>query len=885
MEAPKKPEKKISYHQLFCQTCMLIPHYSISIEQSGEIFINHKCIKTNIKRNIKDLYNDLILEKKCKCYVCNTNCDNICIKCNSFICNKCFKEHYNYYLINEKRINEGLVHFFDNQFICTIHLQNFTYSCENCKINLCDKCLKYHKHINNLDFKTIKIKSKNFQIVEEKINNIIITDKKESFSNLLLLLKLFKNCFEENKSKNFYNRNIILNYKYINHIITFIDNDYQQNKNKSVLIEDTINPEDNNIDLFDSFYSNEFLNYYNDLIEEVQSGNMNSFYKLKEIKDFYESKKPKKKKKNFFYNSNLSFYKLSLKNLSERLKNNILFLQNSIKSINLNFMINKIHKMYFEIKLEIEVLKFDYNQLKKICLELDKKMNDNIKRKIFNLLTEKIFDKYFDNIHPIQKSEYLICLSIQQLKKEIKKIDSLDNIDGKKQNYKIELEEKLKKALLLLNDKTKSDIDNINNNKITFEENSNNILFINKTNDEKEILKVILLNIFFLLKKKMKDKYNNSIHNETQGINEIIKDEEKKNEEKGKLKRKDNKKKEKNENDKYNINNNGEILCQKKFSCIKNIKKFKNHFNIKNEMNIDNISLYNINEEENNLSKFNEEEFKEYLFKIKELYDVSNEIDFESAISFIFYNDKSSILSKKPSYENSENFRNYLNNCLHNLEKSYEMNNFIKVFFETINYNLNFIKRQINTIINYLEDYKEYYKINDIFRKEFIKEQEDPLVILRDEKTNLNEEESFILDNICGYFILENYIINLESIKKKIQSLSIEDQNKDVKIKIEIIKYLDSLMEKIESNGQIIDNIWNKLNINNEFINNEDEKMKTIKDEMIKYFGKNNSKQFYEDFIREIKNDIGAIDFSKNDPQDLLLKPFLKQNDLLPNKI
>ena len=191
-------------------------------------------------------------------------------------------------------------------------------------------------------------------------------------------------------------------------------------------------------------------------------------------------------------------------------------------------MINKIHKMYFEIKLEIEVLKFDYNQLKKICLELDKKMNDNIKRKIFNLLTEKIFDKYFDNIHPIQKSEYLICLSIQQLKKEIKKIDSLDNIDGKKQNYKIELEEKLKKALLLLNDKTKSDIDNINNNKITFEENSNNILFINKTNDEKEILKVILLNIFFLLKKKMKDKYNNSIHNETQGINEIIKDEEKK---------------------------------------------------------------------------------------------------------------------------------------------------------------------------------------------------------------------------------------------------------------------------------------------------------------------------------------------------------------------
>ena len=499
MEAPKEPEKKISYRQLFCQACMLIPHYSISIEQSGEIFINHKCIKTNIKRNIKDLYNDLIIEKKC--YVCNTNCDKICIKCSSFICNKCFEEHYNYYLINEEKTNEGLIDFFDNQFICKIHLQNFTYSCENCKINLCDKCLIYHKHINNLDLKTVKIKSTNFKIVEEKINHIIITDKKESFSNLLLLLKLFKICFEENKSKNFYNRNIVLNYKYINHIKTFIDNDYQQNKNKSVLIEDTINSEDNNnIYLFDSFYSNNFLNYYKDLIEKVQSGNINSFYKLKEIKEFYENKK--KIKKYYFYISNISFYNLSLKNSSERLKNNILFLQNSIKSINLNFMMNKIYKMYFEIKLEIDVLKFDYNQLKKICLELDRKMNDNIKRKIFNLLTEKIFDKYFDNINTIEKSEYLICLSIQLLKKEIKKIDSLDNIDEKNQNYKIELKEKLKKALLLLNEKTKSDINNINNNNITFEENSNNILFINKTNDKKEILKVILLNIFFLLRKK-----------------------------------------------------------------------------------------------------------------------------------------------------------------------------------------------------------------------------------------------------------------------------------------------------------------------------------------------------------------------------------------------
>lgn len=293
MESPKKTEKQISYRALFCQACMLIPHYSISIEQSGEIFINHKCINATIKRNVKDLCNDLILKKKC--YSCKTNCEKICIKCNSFICDKCFAEHYNYYLINDENINEGLVDYFDQQFICKIHLQNFTYSCENCKINLCNKCLKYHKHINNLDLKKVKIKSKVFKKIEDKINDIINNDKKESFSYLLIILKLFKNCFEENKSKNFCNRNIYLNYRYINHIEKFFDEDYQKNKNISVLIEDTINPADNIKYLFDSFYSSEFLVYYNDLIEEVQSGNMKSFYKLKEIKEFYESNNQKKK--------------------------------------------------------------------------------------------------------------------------------------------------------------------------------------------------------------------------------------------------------------------------------------------------------------------------------------------------------------------------------------------------------------------------------------------------------------------------------------------------------------------------------------------------------------------------------------------------------------
>jgi len=533
--------------------------------------------------------------------------------------------------------------------------------------------------------------------------------------------------------------------------------------------------------------------------------------------------------------------------------------------------------MYFEIKLEIEALKFDYNQLKKICLELDKKMNDNMKIKIINLLTEKIFDKYFDNINTFEKSESLICLSINELKKEIKKLEPLDDIDTKNQKYKEELEEKLKAALLLLKEKAKSDINDINNKKITFEEN-NIILFINKTNDKKEILKVVLLNIFFLLIKKMIDKYNSSMHNKSQGINEIIKDEDiKKKEEEEKLKIKDNKKIEKIENDENILKNKREILCQKKFSSIQIIKRIKKYFVIKNETIRDKIplSLYNIKEEENNLSKFNEEEFREYLFKIKELYDINNEIDFKSAVSLIFYNDKNTILSKKA--------RNYLNNCLNILEKSFEMNSFINDLFETIDYNLNYIKKQINSIIDHLEEYKECYKINDIFGKELDKGQKDPFEVLRANKTNLNEEEAFILNNICGYFILENYIINLESMKKEIQSLNIDEQNEEVKIKIEIIKYLDNLIQKFESNEQIIDNIWNQININNELININDEKMKDIKNEMIEYFGNHNSTQFYKDFIQEIENDIWTIDCSKKEQQNLLLKPFMKQNDLLTN--
>lgn len=42
------------------------------------------------------------------------------------------------------------------------------------------------------------------------------------------------------------------------------------------------------------------------------------------------------------------------------------------------------------------------------------------------------------------------------------------------------------------------------------------------------------------------------------------------------------------------------------------------------------------------------------------------------------------------------------------------------------------------------------------FTKEILNNHIDPLNILRDNKTNLNEEEAFIINNICGYFILEN---------------------------------------------------------------------------------------------------------------------------------
>ena len=64
------------------------------------------------------------------------------------------------------------------------------------------------------------------------------------------------------------------------------------------------------------------------------------------------------------------------------------------------------------------------------------------------------------------------------------------------------------------------------------------------------------------------------------------------------------------------------------------------------------------------------------------------------------------------------------------------MNSFINEFFETIDYNLIFIKKQINTIIDNLENYKECYNINDIFGKELDKGSKDPFEVLRASKNN-----------------------------------------------------------------------------------------------------------------------------------------------------
>ena len=571
-------------NQIFCSDCLCFPHYSIEVKSNGIIYIDHICNNSVNKRKI---FEEIEIEKNeeiaIKCSYCQTKTMLICTKCNSFICNECLKYHLNYYVIEEEVDNEKYskeknkevdesedseydsdddsekeeeneeekkilyISIFDKQFICNEHQMKYTYYCEKCKINLCNECKICHIHINNICFKEFKNLKKIKNILERKEENKI-------YSKLILLSNIFNECFLINKEKKNFNINIIQNYFMIKNIVCFIEENSKSEKINDAIIYYEIKPANNKY-FCTSFMGEEFQKFYGVLLNRIQMGHIDSWYKLKNIENNYKKKNNTNNELSIIFNS----YNLNLSVMVMDIKTDFSFYKDILDSSQFSLYFSEFANIYEDILLNFKTLEYKFDILKDITFEINYKLDFEIRRKASNLIAKEIIDKFYKNIYNLKITNYRLTNSLNKIKDKINEINE-KKIDNEKLKKKLEQNFKRCENLILENAKNELEIFNTDNK---VEKENNDIIFVNLDDSDKEIKKVILLNLFLILRKDLNNRFNNFIHNETHKINNIFIGEKKKE------KNKDKEIAENKNTEKENNKNN--ILCSEKLKIIKEI--------------------------------------------------------------------------------------------------------------------------------------------------------------------------------------------------------------------------------------------------------------------------------------------------------------------------
>ena len=872
--------------ELFCYDCLAFPHYSIEVREDGTIFMNHICNKEN-KRLIFEINIKKNVKNEIKCYNCKSICNLICTKCDTYMCDKCAKYHFNYIYVdeteseeeeedeeiekeeknkinNEEEIEEEFeeekkllyVNILEKQFICKTHLFKFTHYCEVCKINLCKECIISHYHINNNCFSEIKINKEFNKFLEEEPKDNEIINK------LLLISKFFRECFISNKNKNSFTINIILNYQMINNIISFIENNITNKREiKEGVISNQIAKNPNKSYLFKNFMSKSFQNYYETLIKRIQIGHIDSYKLFQNIQKFYNITGKNNNELKIINRDYKIFLSISLNDT----KINISFIEDIMKSSNFFLYTAEFTKLYDEILLQMHILQYNYELLKKIAIELNYKLDFQLRRKAVNLLTKEIFNKYYKNIDKMNITKYRLMQSSIIIKNKIMKNIKNNNLNNEN------LENSLKKCQNLIEKNFEKDFEKLNINK--FEEEKNEIIFINIDNSENEKLKVVLLNLFILIRKELNNKFNYSIHNETKKINLLTE-----------------KKKEKNKKKIQNTiileknNENNKLLCKEKLKIIELIKKNITTKKVIKKEDIEINSLFTFMDLniKNDISKYTEEEFIKYLDECKKLYDINNIGDIENIIEYIYYGNKNNLMLENKYYENKDKIKKEIETIKKKLKKEKTMKYFLKKMNNLLNKNIKDLNESIMEEINLLEDYQNYYNIKLILKNNHLKKEVDPLKIIKKKNNYMykDPEEKYFLYTILTYLIIEKNISKINDIKIKIKNLNLLEFHKDIMNKIEIINLFMSKINENSNEEKLFNDIWEELKKKDTFINNDKENLKNLNDEIKIYVNKNNGNKFVKDFINIIQKDIEYIDLSENDPQNLDIIPFMKQYGL-----
>ena len=893
--------KDNSFLMLFCFACLKYPEYSILINSKNEVVLRHNCIgdKTVDNQLLENNIKNPFFNKKCE--YCDMGCCNICLKCGLNICDNCLKDHESSYLLISKDIEEMkeklVVPIIDRQFYCNKHLLKFSKFCPICKVDLCKQCLIEHIHINCYDLLNKELDPNKFAPKEYSGVNV-------SLYNLSKNSKYFYSCYIDGLSNKKITYNMILNLHLIQKINSYINLNSKatpKKKAKERIIKNDIPNIPKSCLMHESYGDLKFNEEYKQLIMDAQFGNIKYYHILLDIKNFYIKEKK--------YNNNSLFLveTLYLNSLSFHIKQTKQTIVNLVKSIESNdfkfYCTNYIEKID-KMKLKINMIELNIKSLNQSIIDINYKLEYELRRKTGNLIAEKIIKEYFDDLEPIIKTEYILSLSIENLQEKISTYSKIED-KIKKDKYMEILKKKLKKALAFLNQiaSNKDQLISSENYDINELKNENILIqFKNKNNQEKEIHKAIILNLFFILRKKLNDKMNYSIHNETIKLKSFVAEEISKLENgnengNGLIENKNsintinnlNNVNIKNNNDfglnninKDNIINSEKLkinkLCKNTFKFINNIKE---KFEIiplfkENDKFFEKLEL-NSNEvmQDTNLIEFNNT-----LEKINKSYKIDSIISIYNAFNLFIDGKKSGILIDKNNFRNSANIEQCLNKLYDdNAKIDEDLDYLLNKILNSIDDNFESLYEMKSEFLNSIDNYGNYFDTEEILKLLKINLPLKPLEIVKKLKYDKSDitsiENCYYFTQICGYLIVEECIIHLNKIKDKINNLNIQELFRKNIINNSLINQMKTQLF-IDTRKDLFSQVWTDIKNEEKYIKNNEELNTKIK----KYVSENEKEKFQRDLIDLISSNIKQINIDENDPQNLFLKSFMLQNDL-----